>query len=254
MTAHDILSAVLADPFDDLPRLILADWLDENGEPSRAEFIRAQIALPNDRCRDVSERLNTLIEVEQVPAKMLGVGRDWSWSGDCESAVIKPNDSKGIEYVFRHGFPDEIRCKMDQWVGGICQTCGGNGSVDSGRIGSFREIPIRIPETCKTCKGQCCTPGIAKAVCEQWPVTKVVLVDRKPNDGEHGGYWLRYYEDNNIYNLGRPSVLPHELYDPKTMDYAVGRFSTQAAALSALSHAALTYGRRLAGLPELENK
>src|SRR5262249_8337125 len=33
------------DPEDDAPRLIYADWLDEQGESERAEFIRVQIAL-----------------------------------------------------------------------------------------------------------------------------------------------------------------------------------------------------------------
>src|SRR5262249_35303355 len=33
-----------ADPENDAPRLILADWLDEHGEADRAEFIRLQCA------------------------------------------------------------------------------------------------------------------------------------------------------------------------------------------------------------------
>jgi len=37
-----LLAAIVADP-DDLPRLAYADWLHENGEPDRAEFIRTQI-------------------------------------------------------------------------------------------------------------------------------------------------------------------------------------------------------------------
>ncbi len=40
-----LIAAVLADPDDDLPRLVYADWLDEQGEPAPARFIRAQIAL-----------------------------------------------------------------------------------------------------------------------------------------------------------------------------------------------------------------
>ena len=32
-------------PADDMPRLVLADWLDENGDADRAAFIRVQIAL-----------------------------------------------------------------------------------------------------------------------------------------------------------------------------------------------------------------
>jgi uncharacterized protein (TIGR02996 family) len=37
------LRAICADPEDDTVRLVYADWLDENGDPERAEFIRLQI-------------------------------------------------------------------------------------------------------------------------------------------------------------------------------------------------------------------
>ncbi len=39
------VAAVAASPEDDLPRLVFADWLDENGDPERAEFIRVQCEL-----------------------------------------------------------------------------------------------------------------------------------------------------------------------------------------------------------------
>jgi uncharacterized protein (TIGR02996 family) len=39
------LAAITERPDDDLPRLVYADWLEENGEPDRAEFIRTQIEL-----------------------------------------------------------------------------------------------------------------------------------------------------------------------------------------------------------------
>jgi uncharacterized protein (TIGR02996 family) len=46
MTQRDaLLRAVCDNPDDDLPRLVFADWCDENGEPERAEFIRTQIEL-----------------------------------------------------------------------------------------------------------------------------------------------------------------------------------------------------------------
>src|SRR5215475_6482850 len=40
-----LLAAVAAQPDDDLPRLVYADWLDEHGDPDRAEFIRVQCAM-----------------------------------------------------------------------------------------------------------------------------------------------------------------------------------------------------------------
>jgi uncharacterized protein (TIGR02996 family) len=53
-----LLAAVLADPQDDLPRLVYADWLEENGDEAgraRAEFIRIQIALA-DQALDEERR------------------------------------------------------------------------------------------------------------------------------------------------------------------------------------------------------
>ena len=38
------LRAICENPADDAPRLVYADWLDEHGDPDRAEFIRVQIA------------------------------------------------------------------------------------------------------------------------------------------------------------------------------------------------------------------
>jgi uncharacterized protein (TIGR02996 family) len=43
--ADAFLAAIMANPSDDLPRLVFADWLDEHGDPARAEFIRLQIAV-----------------------------------------------------------------------------------------------------------------------------------------------------------------------------------------------------------------
>ena len=43
--ATALLAAIRAAPDDDAPRLIYADWLDEHGQPERAEFIRVQIEL-----------------------------------------------------------------------------------------------------------------------------------------------------------------------------------------------------------------
>ncbi|MCI0461264.1 MAG: TIGR02996 domain-containing protein [Gemmataceae bacterium] len=45
-TDHDaLLAAVWAEPEDDGPRLVYADWLEENGQPERGEFIRVQCEL-----------------------------------------------------------------------------------------------------------------------------------------------------------------------------------------------------------------
>ena len=41
-----LLAAVLERPEDDAPRLVYADWLDEQGQTGRAEYIRAMVRFP----------------------------------------------------------------------------------------------------------------------------------------------------------------------------------------------------------------
>src|SRR5271166_2712108 len=41
---YALLARIKGTPDDDFPRLVLADWLDEHGQPARAELIRLQVA------------------------------------------------------------------------------------------------------------------------------------------------------------------------------------------------------------------
>jgi uncharacterized protein (TIGR02996 family) len=55
MSREALLRAILDAPEDDVPRLVFADWLEDNGELDRAEFIRIQIererlGMPAERC------------------------------------------------------------------------------------------------------------------------------------------------------------------------------------------------------------
>jgi uncharacterized protein (TIGR02996 family) len=43
-----LVRAVLAAPEDDAPRLVFADWCDENGDSEWAEFIRLQVERPQE--------------------------------------------------------------------------------------------------------------------------------------------------------------------------------------------------------------
>lgn len=45
MSPDPLLAAILAHPADDLARLVYADWIEEQGDPDRARFIRAQVEL-----------------------------------------------------------------------------------------------------------------------------------------------------------------------------------------------------------------
>ncbi len=44
MSEADVIAAIIASPDDDIPRVVYADWLEEQGDP-RADFVRAQLAM-----------------------------------------------------------------------------------------------------------------------------------------------------------------------------------------------------------------
>src|SRR5262249_23928185 len=45
MTPEALLADILANPEDDTPCLVSADWLEDHGAPERAEFVRLQVEL-----------------------------------------------------------------------------------------------------------------------------------------------------------------------------------------------------------------
>jgi uncharacterized protein (TIGR02996 family) len=54
-----LLAAITAHPTEDTPRLVYADWLEENGQPVRAEFIRVQCAVKHlERLPGEQQRLH----------------------------------------------------------------------------------------------------------------------------------------------------------------------------------------------------
>src|SRR3954470_3094415 len=66
MSYPAFLAAIRDTPEDDLPRLVGADCLDDNGQPDRAEFVRVQVELsrgvsPRSRARELLVRLRALI-------------------------------------------------------------------------------------------------------------------------------------------------------------------------------------------------
>ena len=65
--------AVVADPADDLPRLVYADWLDDHGDPDRAEFVRVQVE--QARTPDLSPRGAALA---RRAAELIAGNTDWA--------------------------------------------------------------------------------------------------------------------------------------------------------------------------------
>ncbi|WP_439620807.1 ribosomal protein L7/L12 [Gemmata sp.] len=65
------LDALAANPADDTARLVYTDWLDEHGEPYKAEYLRLVVALARaetDYARDQPDVARTLALAEALPA------------------------------------------------------------------------------------------------------------------------------------------------------------------------------------------
>jgi uncharacterized protein (TIGR02996 family) len=96
--AKAFLADVCAHPEDDAPRLVYADWLSDNGDPDRAEFIRAQCELARKRLPGGSARRREL--TRRVKELFQAHGGDWAkaygaWCSD------------GLENWAR-GFPERV--------------------------------------------------------------------------------------------------------------------------------------------------
>ncbi len=84
MSHQAFLQSILERPEDDGPRLVYSDWLEDNGDPECAEFIRVQVQLAR-LPPDASERA-TLVTREQALLQEHGKrwaeplrGLTWSW-------------------------------------------------------------------------------------------------------------------------------------------------------------------------------
>lgn len=258
--ADALLAAVLTDPAADLPRLTLADFLDDQGESDRAEFIRVQVAASRDDGCDHGELDRWGGDLSAVVTdchscdlwrQMYRVFDDWP-RADLPAAVERwwcesgwwhwpdERDTSHVEVMYRRGFVVEVRCTLAAFAGGPCGRCRG-----SGRVSGYDR---NASERCPVCDGTGRTAGIAADLFRRHPVERVALTDRVPAHWTAIGHpygWVRVPE--NV-----PAWLPEPLYRLLWPDGIQQGYPTVDAAWDALSAACVAYGRSLAGLPRLE--
>src|SRR5262245_58838195 len=104
MTSEEsFLQAIIDRPDDDAPRLIYADWLEENGrtgaDRARAEFIRVQVELERLPADD-DRRAELAARQDQLLAKHWA---DW----------VRPLEPFGHVTGFRRGFPEGVA--LNSW-------------------------------------------------------------------------------------------------------------------------------------------
>ncbi len=101
MQGDGFLARIRELPDDDGPRLIFADWLDEQGDP-RGEFIRVQIALAR------------LPDHDRRRVKLLGRERDLL--GRYADLWAEPFRGLATGPVFRRGFVEEVKVTARQFL------------------------------------------------------------------------------------------------------------------------------------------
>lgn len=146
-----LLAAIIANPDDDLPRLQMADWLDERGGCERAEFIRVQVELSRTRepelksmgvigdhdesrrnacsgCRKrppgtdcrwcvLRARERELLKAIPVPGRLLT--NETVWIADLILPVMgdgQPNDGRVFRWDWSRGFVSAITCTAHDWL------------------------------------------------------------------------------------------------------------------------------------------
>lgn len=175
------LREIIANPQSDADRLIFADWLDENGQPERAEFIRVQVELAKaplgwggDTLR-YNEALRRR-ERELLPRIWEQYGLpDPLWSGwEVDGAVCcNERKSRGIGGVLRRGFVAEITCTLADWCGAECGRCNGHGWICI--------LDLTGRSDCPTCHGTGRVNAHGPALVKATPLEEVRLTDKRPS-------------------------------------------------------------------------
>lgn len=227
MTDADFMRAILADPDDDTPRLVYADWLDERagGYSPRAELIRVQCELARDDYFDrdglvksnlrLSERAYDLLSrwcQSWLPPrfdrnKISGVSRPKEEGGGIPTAVdVHFGPPSSIR--FRRGFVGEAWLSTVDWLAFGC--------------------------------------GLVQAA----PIREVRLTDKRPTQfswGNGGSYWRWFSTGHYGITLNDdPDELPECLWKVYARLNEHYEHATEADAVAALSQTCLHYARRRA--------
>lgn len=97
-----LIAAISAHPREDTPRLALADWLDEHGKSSRAEFVRLQCRAARLRAGTVP-RANALRAADDLRAE-----HEADWLGAWASRLVS--------WEYRRGFVWTVRMTANQFL------------------------------------------------------------------------------------------------------------------------------------------
>jgi uncharacterized protein (TIGR02996 family) len=104
-----LLAAVLADPADDTPRLIFADYLDETGDPAdaaRAAFVRAEVA-----AEGLPPGSPDRVRLESEAARLFNAHGE-VWKRDLLAGADRPD----VRAFYRRGFIEDVELSIQAFV------------------------------------------------------------------------------------------------------------------------------------------
>lgn len=256
-TGAALLRAVLLDHADDTPRLIFADWLEENGKAAWAKFIRTQILKEENPAASYPQFFM------ELPSQwwewwQRGGGRkqEWKW--------LREHNNPDFKVLVERGFVQAVECPLGDWLGKSCHVCAGTGIGASPEVAAY----IEIPGGCPRCSTDC-TDGIgfidgSMVVAVQQPVQWLRITDRFPQqDGETRFTWWQGGPPSFNWPLGSywelPKVVFNELPDSHVTTWSNVRptrkdYTSLGDARKALGTACLNLARKRAKLPPLEMK
>jgi uncharacterized protein (TIGR02996 family) len=213
--ATALVRAVLESPADDAPRLVFADYVEEQGDPARAEFIRLQVALAREPCPNT-----------WVPP------RDGCTAPDCRSCRLFRDRVHGLFQTPGFG----------GWVWGGWEAPVANVWFDRGFIERVAVVAERFTE-------------VAGRLFSLEPIRSVRLTGRMPALTPGGAVWYSEGQvglsatartaaiPKAVYELMRSPLVPRPAGRWETQVYP-----THTDANDALSEACVRFGRREAGL------
>lgn len=108
------LSAIIERPADDTPRLIYADWLEEQGRGEWAEFIRAAIAKGDD---DSQAEFHELVKRTDPYGEAEVFGLRAPWRMTCYRPLHELRSKHRIPTTLtRRGFIAVVSCTAADWL------------------------------------------------------------------------------------------------------------------------------------------
>jgi uncharacterized protein (TIGR02996 family) len=222
MSAERFLEAIIAEPERDDIRLIFADWLEENGQSARAEFIRVQIRL-EDFARSQDEFDKADISHMDAERARLDVGQK----------ILRRRERELLKF---HGW------KWAPSLPDACWECNGTHLGGAGRVfrGEFRRGFIESA-TLAAAAWLEHGPALVKAA----PLREVRLNDHQPSHLPFVGGWNWGLLDNGLNDprVTVPYCLLQHLPQFDHIAPPTGYWESAERAILALSVACLAWAR-----------